>query len=86
MSIYGAAKYGSSLYGPAIPGACWVSLCQALVLLHGPLLAAFEAAGGHPLAAQALYDAIASEPSRQALSWLSDEILAIFSAALTPGK
>lgn len=58
----------------------------ALVLLHGPLLAAFEAAGGHPLAAQALYDAIASEPSRQALSWLSDEILAIFSAALTPGK
>lgn len=58
----------------------------ALVLLHGPLLAAFEAAGGHPLAAQALYEAIASEPSRQALQWLSDPILAIFRAALTPGK
>jgi len=57
-----------------------------LVLLHGPLLAAFEAAGGHPVAAQALYAAIASKPSTDALPWLTAPILAIFSAALTPGK
>lgn len=57
-----------------------------LVLLHGPLLAAFEAAGGHPDAASALYAAIASKPSTDALPWLTAPILAIFSAALTPGK
>ena len=57
-----------------------------LVLMHGPVLAAFEAAGGHPVAAQALYAAIASKPSTDALPWLTAPILAIFSAALTPGK
>lgn len=57
-----------------------------LVLLHGPLLAAFEAAGGHPKAAEALYNAIASEPSRALLLWLTDPVLAVFAAALTPGK
>lgn len=57
-----------------------------LVLLHGPLLAAFEAAGGHPVAAQALYAAIASEASVAALPWLTAPILGIFRAALTPGK
>lgn len=55
-----------------------------LVLLHGPLLAAFEAAGGHPVAGQALYAAIASPESVAALPWLKPEILAIFAAALTP--
>ena len=56
-----------------------------LVLLHGPLLAAFEAAGGHPVAGQALYAAIASQESVAALPWLTEGILAIFAAALAPG-
>lgn len=55
-----------------------------LVLLHGPLLAAFEAAGGHPVAGQALYAAISSAESVAALPWLTEGILAIFAAALTP--
>lgn len=55
-----------------------------LVLLHGPLLAAFEAAGGHPVAGAALYAAISSPESVAALPWLKPEILAIFAAALTP--
>lgn len=55
-----------------------------LVLLHGPLLAAFEAAGGHPVAGAALYAAIASPQSVEALPWLKPEILGIFAAALTP--
>lgn len=55
-----------------------------LVLLHGPLLAAFEAAGGHPVAGQALYDAIASKPSTDALPWLTKGILEVFAAALLP--
>lgn len=55
-----------------------------LVLLHGPLLAAFEAAGGHPVAAAALYQAIASKPSTDALPWLTAPVLAIFQAALVP--
>ena len=57
-----------------------------LVLLHGPLLAAFEAAGGHPVAGAALYAAISSPESVAALPWLSEPVLAIFAAALTPGK
>lgn len=57
-----------------------------LVLLHGPLLAAFEAAGGHPVAGAALYAAIASPESVAALPWLTAPILAIFAAALAPGK
>lgn len=56
-----------------------------LVLLHGPLLAAFEAAGGHPVAGQALYAAIASQESVAALPWLTEGVLAIFAAALAPG-
>lgn len=56
-----------------------------LVLLHGPLLAAFEAAGGHPVAGQALYAAISSPESVAALPWLTEGILAIFAAALAPG-
>lgn len=56
-----------------------------LVLLHGPLLAAFEAAGGHPVAGKALYAAIASQESVAALPWLTAPILAIFAAALAPG-
>lgn len=56
-----------------------------LVLLHGPLLAAFEAAGGHPVAGQALYAAISSPESVAALPWLTKKILAIFAAALAPG-
>lgn len=55
-----------------------------LVLLHGPLLAAFEAAGGHPVAGQALYAAISSAESVAALPWLTAPILGIFAAALTP--
>ena len=55
-----------------------------LVLLHGPLLAAFEAAGGHPVAGAALYAVIASPQSVEALPWLKPEILGIFAAALTP--
>lgn len=55
-----------------------------LVLLHGPLLAAFEAAGGHPKAAEALYVAIASPESVAALPWLTEGILAIFASALAP--
>ena len=55
-----------------------------LVLLHGPMLAAFEAAGGHPVAGAALYGAIASPESVAALPWLKPEVLAIFAAALTP--
>lgn len=55
-----------------------------LVLLHGPLLAAFEAAGGHPVAGAALYAAIASPQSVEALPWLTAPILAIFAAALAP--
>ena len=57
-----------------------------LVLLHGPVLAAFEAAGGHPVAGQALYAAISSPESVAALPWLSEGILAIFAAALAPGQ
>ncbi len=57
-----------------------------LVLLHGPLLAAFEAAGGHPVAGAALYAAIASPESVAALPWLTAPILAIFAAALAPGQ
>lgn len=56
-----------------------------LVLLHGPLLAAFEAAGGHPVAASALYEAMASKPSTDALPWLTKPILDVFAAALKPG-
>lgn len=26
MSVYGVATYGSSVFGPAIPGLCWVEL------------------------------------------------------------
>lgn len=55
-----------------------------LVLIHGPLLAAFEAAGGHPVAGQALYAAIASKPSTDALPWLTKGILEVFEAALVP--
>jgi hypothetical protein len=55
-----------------------------LVLMHGPLLAAFEAAGGHPVAGQALYAAISSPESVAALPWLTAPILGIFAAALTP--
>ncbi len=55
-----------------------------LVLLHGPLLAAFEAAGGHPVAAAALYQGIASKPSTDALPWLTKEILEVFAAFLVP--
>lgn len=55
-----------------------------LVLIHGPVLAAFEAAGGHPVAAAALYQAIASKPSTDALPWLTKEILDVFAAFLVP--
>lgn len=55
-----------------------------LVLMHGPVLAAFEAAGGHPVAAAALYQAIASKPSTDALPWLTKEILDVFAAFLVP--
>lgn len=55
-----------------------------LVLMHGPVLAAFEAAGGHPKAAEALYNAIASKPSTDALPWLSKGILEVFAAFLVP--
>lgn len=55
-----------------------------LVLMHGPVLAAFEAAGGHPVAASALYQAIASKPSTDALPWLTKEILDVFAAFLVP--
>lgn len=56
----------------------------ALVLRHSSALAAYEAAGGHPVAAQALYDAISSAESVAALPWLTAPILAIFAAVLTP--
>jgi len=55
-----------------------------LVLLHGPLLAAFEASGGHPKAAEALYTAIASKTSTTALPWLTKPILEVFAAFLVP--
>lgn len=55
-----------------------------LVLRHDAILSAFTSAGGHPLAASALYAAIASEESVAALPWLTAPILAIFAAALTP--
>lgn len=56
----------------------------ALVLRHAAPLAAFEAAGGHPDAAAALYSAISSKESVAALTWLTEPILAIFAAALVP--
>lgn len=81
----------------SLKGAVWAGLVASglapdeataagvgLVLLHGPLLAAFEAAGGHPVAGAALYAAIASPESVAALPWLKPEVLAIFAAALTP--
>ena len=57
----------------------------ALVLRHAAPLAAFEAAGGHPVAAEALYQAISSPESVAALPWLTAPILAIFRQALAPG-
>lgn len=56
----------------------------ALVLRFGPELGAYKDAGGHPLAAQHLYEAISSEESVAALPWLTEPILAIFAAALAP--
>lgn len=57
----------------------------SLVIMHAAPLAAFEAAGGHPVAAAALYDAIASAESLKGLPWLTAPILAIFQTALKPG-
>lgn len=80
-----------------IKAAVWVALVDggmapdaataagvALVLRHAAPLAAFEAAGGHPDAAAALYSAISSKESVAALTWLTEPILAIFAAALVP--
>ena len=78
-----------------LKGAVWIALVSggmapaeataagvALVLRHAAPLAAFTAAGGHTLAAQALYEAIASEESVAALPWLTEPILAVFASAL----
>lgn len=56
----------------------------ALVLRFGPELGAYKDAGGHTIAAQALYAAISSPESVAALPWLTEPILAIFAAALAP--
>lgn len=92
-----AARIAAPEYLDGLKGTVWAALKAGgmspdeataagvgLVLLHGPLLAAFEAAGGHPVAGAALYAAIASPQSVAALPWLTAPILAIFAAALTP--
>lgn len=56
----------------------------ALVLRFGPQLGAYKDAGGHPLAAQALYEAVSSEASVIALPWLTPAILEIFESFLVP--
>lgn len=54
----------------------------ALVLRFGPELGAYKDAGGHPIAAAALYAAVSSPESVAALPWLTAPVLAIFVAYL----
>lgn len=56
----------------------------ALVLRFGPQLSAYKDAGGHPLAAANLYEAVSSEESVAALPWLTGPVLEIFAAVLVP--
>lgn len=96
-SLFAQAQAEAPAYLNQLKGAVWVALVEggmseaeataagvALVLRHAAPLAAFESAGGHPAAAQALYQAISSPESVAALSWLTAPILAIFAAALVP--
>lgn len=52
------------------------------VVYHAALISAYKDAGGNPEAGQALYNSIASKPSKAAFPWLSDPVLAIFAATL----
>ena len=52
------------------------------VVWHAALISAYKDAGGNPEAGQALYDSIAGAPSKAAFPWLTDAVLAIFSATL----
>lgn len=96
-SLFSQAQAGAPAYLNQLKGAVWMALVAAgmseadataagvaLVLRHAAPLAAFEAAGGHPVAAAALYAAISSAESVAALPWLTAPILAIFQAALAP--
>lgn len=96
-SLFSQAQAGAPAYLNQLKGAVWVALVAAgmseadataagvdLVLRHAAPLAAFESAGGHPVAAAALYAAISSPESVAALPWLTAPILAIFQAALAP--
>lgn len=95
--LFSDARAAAPAYLNQLKGTVWSALVAggmaqdeataagvALVLRHAALLAAFESAGGHPVAAQALYTSIASEESVAALPWLTAPILAIFQAALVP--
>lgn len=97
--LFAEAQAAAPAYLNQLKGTVWAALVAggmsqaeataagvALVIRHAAPLAAFEAAGGHPDAAAALYAAIASEASVAALPWLTAPILGLFSAALTPGK
>lgn len=52
------------------------------VVWHAALISAYKDAGGNPEAGQALYNSIASAPSLAAFPWLTEPVLAIFSATL----
>ncbi|TXH16696.1 MAG: hypothetical protein E6R03_05130 [Hyphomicrobiaceae bacterium] len=96
-ALFTEVRRGAPLMLDALKGQVWVALVAggmqpdeataagvALVLRFGAELAAYNSAGGHPVAAAALYAAISSPESQAALTWLTPEILALFQAALVP--
>lgn len=96
-ALFTEARRGAPLLLDQLKATVWVALVGGgmdpadataagvgLVLRFGAELAAFTSAGGHPVAAAALYAAISSPESVAALPWLSEPILAVFAGALTP--